>query len=91
MKFIIEQHIYCQNFCKEKTRRECISKFRRKYPDSPVPTKSCVSKLVKKWWTTVSVHDIKMQSKRTVLTEEKVRDVEAQLQISLRKSLRCLA
>jgi hypothetical protein len=30
-------------------------KFRRKYPDSPVPTASCVSKLVKKWRATGSV------------------------------------
>jgi hypothetical protein len=54
-------------------------------------TKSCVSKLVKKWWATGSVCDIKKQSKKIVLTEEKVRDIEAQLQISPRKSLRGLA
>jgi hypothetical protein len=32
---------------------------------------------VKKWWATDSVHDIKEQSKRDVLTEEKVPDIEA--------------
>jgi hypothetical protein len=80
MKFTIEQHVNCQNLCKKKkTYRKCIRKFRCKYPDSPVPTKSCVSKLVKKWWATGSVCDIKKQSKRTVLTEEKVRDTEAVL------------
>jgi hypothetical protein len=40
---------------------------------------------------TGSVCDIKKQSKRIVLTEEKVRDIEARLQISPRKSLRRLA
>jgi hypothetical protein len=39
---------------------------------------------------TGSVCDIKKQSKRIVLTEEKVRDIEARLQISPRKSLRSL-
>jgi hypothetical protein len=37
------------------------------------------------------VCDIKKQSKRILLTHEKVRDIEAGLQISLRKSLRRLA
>jgi hypothetical protein len=67
----------------KKTYRKCIRKFRCEYPDSPVPTKSCVSKLVKNWRATGSVCEIKKQSKRIVLTEEKVRDVEARLQISV--------
>jgi hypothetical protein len=48
-------------------------------------------KLVKKWWAKGSVCDIKKQLKRIVLTDEKVRDIEARLQISSRKSLRRLA
>jgi hypothetical protein len=49
MKFTTEQRVYCRIFCEETTYRKCIHKFRRKYPDSPVPTALCVSKLVKKW------------------------------------------
>jgi hypothetical protein len=86
MNFTIEQRVYCRNFCKEKIYRKCIRKFHHKYPDSLVPTESCVSKPVRKWRTTSSVCDIKKQSQRIVLTEEKVRDIEARLQISPRKS-----
>jgi hypothetical protein len=32
---------------------------------------------VKKWWATGSVCDIKKQSKRIALIEEKVQDIEA--------------
>jgi hypothetical protein len=45
MKFTTER-VYCRIFCEEKTYKKCICKFRHKYPDSPVPTASCVSKLV---------------------------------------------
>jgi hypothetical protein len=52
----VEQRVFIvQSFARKKTYRKCIRKFRRKYPDSPVPTASCVSKLVKKWWATGSV------------------------------------
>jgi hypothetical protein len=82
---------YCRNFCKEKNLEKCICKFRCKYPDSPVLTKLCVSKLVKKWRGKGSVGDIKKHSNRIVLTDEKFRDIEAWLQIIPRKSLGHLA
>jgi hypothetical protein len=44
--------VYCRNLRKEKSYRKCIRKFHRKYPTSPVSTKSCVCKLVKKWQAT---------------------------------------
>jgi hypothetical protein len=77
MKFITEQSVYIvESFArKKKLTRKCIRKFRRKYPDSPVPTASCVSKLVKKWRATGSVCDMK-HSKRIVLTGENIRDIE---------------
>jgi hypothetical protein len=70
-----------ETFARKRTYRKCIPKFRRRYPDSPIPTKSCVSKVVKQWRATGSVCDMKKQSKRIVLTEEKVRDIETRLQI----------
>jgi hypothetical protein len=60
MKFTIEQRVFIvETFArKKKTYRKCIRKFRRKYPDSPVPTTSCVLN-VKKWQAKGSVCDIK--------------------------------
>jgi hypothetical protein len=79
MKVTIEQRVFIvETFARKKTYRKCIRKFHHKYPDSPVPAIG-------------SVCDIKKQSKRIVLTEGKVWDIEARLQISPRKSLRCLA
>jgi hypothetical protein len=59
----IEQRLFIvESFAREKNYRKCIRKFRRKYPDSPVPTASCVSKLVKKWRATGSVsHNLFMR------------------------------
>jgi hypothetical protein len=49
MKFSIEQRVFIvESFARKKTYTKCICKFRRKYPDSPVPTALCVSKLVKR-------------------------------------------
>jgi hypothetical protein len=73
----------------KKTYRKCIHKFHCKYRDSPVPTASCVSN--EKLRATGSVCDMKKQSKGIVLTDENIRDIEARLQISPRKSLRRLA
>jgi hypothetical protein len=55
MKFATEQQVFIAGTFARKKRRKCIRKFRCEYPDSPVPTKSCVSKLVKKWQATGSV------------------------------------
>jgi hypothetical protein len=44
-----------KTFARKKTYRKHIRKFRRKYPESTVPTKTCVSKLVKMWQATGSV------------------------------------
>jgi hypothetical protein len=56
MNLSIEQRVFIvKSFAREKTYRKCIRKFRRKYRDSPVPTASCVSKLVKEGRATGSV------------------------------------
>jgi hypothetical protein len=87
MKFTIEQRVFIVEILQGKNlNRKCIHKFRRKYADSPFPTELCISKLVKKWRAKGSVCDIKKQSKRIVLTDEKVRNIEARLHISPQKS-----
>jgi hypothetical protein len=50
--------------------------------DSTVPTKSCVSKIIKKWWTTGLGLDKTQHRKKTVLTDEKLEDIWRWLQIS---------
>jgi hypothetical protein len=56
MKFTPEERVFIiESFAREKNCRKCTRNFRRKYPDSPVPTASCASKLVKKWRATGSV------------------------------------
>ena len=92
MKFTIKQRVFIvETIARKNIYRKFARRFRQKYPDSPVPTKSCVNRLLKKWRATGSVSDKKKQSKRTVLTELKVQDIQARLQISPRKSLRRLA
>jgi hypothetical protein len=55
MEFTTEQRVFIvETFAREETYRKCIRKFRRKYSDTPVPTASYVSKLVKKWRATSS-------------------------------------
>jgi hypothetical protein len=59
MKFTTEHRVLIvESFERKKTCRKCIRKFRRKYPDLPVRTVSCVSKRVKKWRATGSVCDV---------------------------------
>jgi hypothetical protein len=83
--FIVETYI------RERTYAKCREISIRKYPDSPVRTKSCVSKLIKKWRTIGSVFDEPRRIKKTVLTDEKLEDIPARLQISPRTSLRRLS
>jgi hypothetical protein len=59
--------------------------------NSPVPTISWVSKLIKKWRITGSVPDKTRYRKKTVLTDKKLEDIRARLEISHRKSLRQLS
>jgi hypothetical protein len=82
--FIVETYIRKRAYAK------CRDRFIRKYPHSPVPTKSCVSKLIKKWRTTGSVLNKTRHRKKTVLTDENLEDIRARLEISPRKSLRRL-
>jgi hypothetical protein len=82
MKFTTEQCVFIvETIARGKIYIKFVCKLCQKYPDSPVPTKSCVNRLVKKWRATGSVCD-KKQFKRNVLTEAKVQDIEARLQIS---------
>jgi hypothetical protein len=71
--------------------RQVQEKLHPQNPDSPVPTKSCVTKLIKTWRTVGSVLDKTRHRRKAVLTDEKLEDILAWLQISPRKSLRRLS
>jgi hypothetical protein len=77
--FIVETYI------QKRTCVKCRERFICKYPDSPVRTKDCMSKLIKKWQTIGSMYE------KTVLTGKKLEGICVQLQISPQKSLRQLS
>jgi hypothetical protein len=72
-----------ETYIRKRTYAKCRERFIRKYPDSPVPTKSCVSKVIKKWRTTGSVLDKTRHRKKTMLTDEKLEDIHARLRLAL--------
>jgi hypothetical protein len=55
-------------------------RFTHKYPHSPVPIKSCMSKLITTWKTTESVLDKTQYCKKIMLKDEKLEDIQVQLQ-----------
>lgn len=55
--------------------------------DSPLPTKSCVSKIIKKWRTTSSGLDKTQHREKTAPTDGKPEDIWRRIQISPWKSL----
>lgn len=56
-----------------------------------MPTKSCGSKLIKKWRTTGLVLIKQVITRKWVFTDEKIEDIQARLQISPWKSLKQLS
>jgi hypothetical protein len=66
------------------------SKFSQPNPSykKRLPKISGVSKLVKKWQTTGSVCDKKRPSRRNVVTEDKVQDIQAQSKMSPQKTVK---
>ncbi|XP_069683644.1 uncharacterized protein [Periplaneta americana] len=96
VRYTIEQRIclvesYLRTKKSLKRVEKCICKFRHKYPESPVPTKSYVHALIRKLRNTGSVLNEKKVRRRSVLTKEKLADIQAKLQLSPRKSLRRLS
>jgi hypothetical protein len=93
VRYSIEQRVFLIEtyFVKKKSVKKCIRKSRLKFPEAPVPSQPYVNELIRKWHITGSVLDTKKERKRSVLTEEKLTDIQARLQLSPRKSLRMLA
>ncbi|PSN49543.1 hypothetical protein C0J52_04992 [Blattella germanica] len=76
---------------KQHSWRRCRRKFRRRYPDAPVPDRTTICRLFKKFNETGSDANKKPRVNKRVLTEEKLDEIAFRLEISPRKSLRRLA
>jgi hypothetical protein len=89
VRYSIEQRVFLieTHFAKKKSVKKCIRKFHLKFPEVPVPSQPYANQLIRKWHITGSVLDKKKERKRSVLTEEKITDIQARLQLSPRKSL----
>jgi transposase len=72
--FLIELYAKYSSYIK------CRRKFQRKYPDSDVPSKSMIERLVKKFHSTGSVLDLKKRRRRSILTEEKLNEIWSSLE-----------
>jgi hypothetical protein len=86
MKFTNEQRVYLGNKLTENVSVSFVVNVLTRQIPQVVCIQACEKVRAKS-----SMCDIKKQSKRIVLTDEKVRDIEARQQISPRNSLRCLA
>jgi hypothetical protein len=93
VRYSIEQRTFLIEtyFAKKKSVKKCMRKFRLKFPEAPLPSQPCVNQLIRKWHITGSVLDKKKERKRSVLTEGKLTDIQARLQLSPGKSLRRIA
>ncbi|XKL65621.1 hypothetical protein PGB90_009041 [Kerria lacca] len=83
--FLLEQYLATKSY--GKTMRAFIAKF----PDTPAPNKSTISRLLSRFCETGSVADREKKRMRTVLTTEKVEEIGTALQISPHSSLRRVA
>jgi len=92
MVFSVEQRVFiCNTFLKYASWQICHRKFCKKYPDSKVPCKRTVYRIVEKFRETGSVLDKKKVRRRFVLTEEKLDEIGAQIETCPGKSLHRLA
>ena len=90
--FSVEQRVFiCNTFLKHASWKICHRKFCKKYPDSKVPCKRTVYRIVEKFRKTGSVLDKKKIRRRFVLTEEKLDEIGAQMETCPGKSLHRLA
>lgn len=92
MVYTTEQRVFLiELYAKYSSYIKCRRKFRRKYPESDVPSKSMIERLVKKFHSTGSVLDLKKRRRRSILTEEKLDEIGSFLERNPGKPLAQLA
>ena len=84
--FLVETYLL-----KKKSYDRCLRKFRKRFPDSPRPSRQYIVDLFKKWRETGSVLNKKRNYKKRALTEVALQDIRARIELSPRKSSRRLA
>ena len=92
MVYSTEQRVFLiELYAKYSSYIKCRRKFQRKYPESDVPSKSMIERLVKKFHSTGSVLDLKKRRRRSILTEEKLDEIGCFLERNPGKPLAQLA
>jgi hypothetical protein len=82
--FILE-HYFSTRSC-----AECQNAFRNSFPDSVVPNKSTIQRLVERFLETESIDEKRRSGRRPVLSNDSLEDIRARLLQSPKKSLRKL-
>jgi transposase len=83
--FIVEHYLASRSYL------TCQNEFRDTFPDSPVPNRSTVSRLVNRFRDTGSVQDRNRSGRPWVLSVDSLVDIRQTLLRSPRKSLRKLS
>ena len=84
----IEERIFLvENYFSTRSYLKCQSAFREKYPHSTVPNKSTISRVVRNFRETGSVYDKTRCRKSTVLTQQKLAEVQGILKETPQTSL----
>jgi hypothetical protein len=82
--FIVEHYLASRSYL------TCQNQFRDTFPDSPVPNKSAISRLVNRFRDTGSVQDRNRSGRPSALSDDSLDDIRQTLLRSPRKSLRKL-
>jgi hypothetical protein len=80
--FILERYFPTRSYA------ECQNAFRNSFPDSVVPNKSTVQRLVERFRETQSIGEKRRSGRPSVLSNDSLEDIRARLLQSPRKSLR---
>jgi hypothetical protein len=84
-------NVHCRTLPGISSYLTCQSKFRDTFPDSPVPNKCTVSRLVNRFRNTGSVQDENRSDRPSVFSDDSLVDIRQTLLRSPRKSLRKLS
>jgi hypothetical protein len=91
MSFSQVQRVFIvENYQASRSYATCQNDFRDTFPDSPVPNKSTVSRLVNRFRDTGSVQDGNRSGRPSVLSDDSLDDIRQNLLRSSRKLLRKL-
>jgi transposase len=83
--FILEHYFSTRSYA------ECQNAFRNSFPDSVLPNKSTVQRLVERFCETGSNGEKRRSGRPSVLSNDRLKDIRARLLQSPRKSLRKLS